>query len=124
MVYVIRYWKEILIGLVIVAAFIAGWRVCAWRYDSAIVGELKQQIQDYKALDEKRLDAAGKLEKELEEARKNSEIRYVERKKIIDRPVYRDCRIDDDGLRLLHEREGQINTARQYAYPSRGSSAP
>lgn len=111
-------------GLAIVVAFGAGWRICAWRYDSAIVGELKKQVEDYQRLDKERLDTATELEQKLEEARKNAEIRYIERKKIIERPIYRECRLDADGLRILHERQSQLNATRKHAYPSGGDTAP
>lgn len=124
MVWILANWKKVIIGLALAMAFAAGWRICAWRYDSAIVGELKRQVAEYEQLDKQRLADATELERKLEEARKNAEIRYIERKKIVERPVYRECRIDTDGLRILHERQSEINTARKYAYPSRGNTAP
>jgi hypothetical protein len=102
--------------MAIALAFIAGWRVSAWRYDAIHKTELERVIAEYEVKDAEKTQRATELENQLAEARQKEKIRYVTRQKIIERPVYRDCAIDTDGLQFITDRATETNTARKHAY--------
>lgn len=107
-------WKILLV--VAVAAFIAGGYATHKWYRAGMVSELKSQILNLQAQDEVRRMRAEVLEKALADLQNKKEVRYVEVKKFIDRPVYRECVVDDDGVRTLREAIAATNAARKRAY--------
>lgn len=111
--------RAVAIGIVCVAIFSAGYQVKTWRVKSELADALQQQKAEFAELDKQRLESAEELERQLEQARKQKEVRYVEKQKIINRPVYRECKLDDDGLQLIRRQIREANTARKHAYPMR-----
>jgi hypothetical protein len=106
-------------GAVAFTVFMAGYQVKAWMVKSELADALQEQAEVFIELDKERLLAGADLENQLAEARKNKEIRYVEKQKIINRPVYRKCKLDADGLRFINEQIDGANAAREHAYPVR-----
>ncbi len=105
-------WEVLLLGAAIIAAFFAGWKVKSWQVDSrdlAIAQARDAMIAEY------RVNEAGKarmLEEKLASLKANERVIEREKLKIIDRPVYHNTCLDDDGLRLIEAaRSGKTNPA-------------
>ena len=102
----------------------AGWIIQGWKADSEKL-EAAQQALTEAAAQMASLQSAAfadhqksmALEQRLAEADENREIQYVERQKVIEKPVYRDYRLDADGMRIAKERAAEIAATRQHAYP-------
>lgn len=105
--------KLILAAIVVVGAFIAGWQVKSAfvaKRDLAIMEAKKEFIDAYKQAEGNRALA---FENKLQELRANERIIERERLKIIDRPVYNNECLDDDGLQLIERaRTGSTNTSK------------
>lgn len=83
--------------------FLGGWKIEAWRRDSADLERQNKAVAENIRRDKASYDAGA----EHEDFKAKEEIRYVERwrtaTKIIERPVYRNVCIDDDGVRLIND---------------------
>lgn len=83
--------------------FLGGWKTEAWRNDSLELEARNKATEKFKR-DEKRVDVAAEGH---EQFKAKEEIRYVEITKtvtrLVDRPVYRNVCVDDDGVRLLND---------------------
>ncbi len=83
--------------------FLGGWKVEAWRRDSADLERQNKAVAESVRRDKASYDAGA----EHEDFKAKEEIRYVERwrtaTKIIERPVYRNVCIDDDGVRIIND---------------------
>ena len=96
--------------LTIIAAALAGllvfgsaWKIQDWRFDSKEKERL-EQVQEAKRMREKRVvTASANYEKKKEVTR----VKYVkvieEVEKIVDRPVYKNICLDDDGIKLIND---------------------
>lgn len=83
------------------ASFSAGWTAQGWRRDSAA---LEQQVDDRAAEHRQleRLDAvADKAAKSQTAQQQRARVIYQEVERVVEKPVYRDVCLDDDGLRVL-----------------------
>lgn len=107
-------WKFVLAALV-VGFFSGGFTVYKF-FRAGEVSMLEAQIKNLEEQDKNRQEHATKLEKSLSELQDKKEVRYVEVKKFIDRPVYRNCAIDDDGMLAIREAVTATNAARERAY--------
>ena len=96
--------------LAILAAVLALIGISSWQYHSiykrgynAAVAKLEKQAQEQK---DKQQAVANKASSDYQtnkaEADKQAEIRYVEVQKIVERPVYRNVCLDDDGLQNIN----------------------
>jgi hypothetical protein len=104
--------------------FVGGWRVEHWRNNSAQLEAQAKATAKFKK-DEKRVDVAA----EGHEAFKEKErIVYVEQEKkvrvFVDRPVYRNVCIDDDGVRLINDAIAGRADSGEPATAVPGSAAP
>lgn len=108
----------------LVAGFTLGWSVADWRADAR---EL-QRVQAAKELaDEQqrmvaRASARVEAQREQRAARERVVVREVER--VLEKPVYRNVCLDDDGLRILADDIAASNARRELGPPVPGASAP
>jgi hypothetical protein len=81
--------------------FGGGWKTNGWRHDAAAHAASAQQQRDTL----KRMDRVDEAAASHEDFKAKEGIRYVEIVKVVtklvDRPVYRNQCLDDDGLRIL-----------------------
>ena len=98
----------------VIASFFIGWSVNAWRQDSKALEAAKAA----KVEQAKREEVVDTSSRSFEKAKKEVEIRYVTKTKevlkYIDRPVYMQQCIDDDGLRALNS---EIRAAKDTGKP-------
>jgi hypothetical protein len=108
---------KLLIAAGIAAAlFVTGWTVRGWKAESDEAREqrLVQQVIDKQRAHESRV--AQTLEDKLVRLKANERLVEKHRETIVERPVYRNGCIDDDGVRL-------IEAARAGKAPASGASA-
>lgn len=92
-----------IVGALILAAagFVGGWQVCSWKAGA----DAAEQLRADAAATVRRIDqidgAATGLEKAKETIRVQTRTITREVERLVDRPVYRDRCLDDDGLRLV-----------------------
>ena len=86
-----------------VLAFGSAWKIQDWRFDSKEKERL-EQVQEAKQMREKQISAASV---EYEKKKEVTRVKYVtitqEVEKIVDRPVYKNICLDDDGIKLINE---------------------
>lgn len=80
------------LGIALVSAFFAGWKMNGWRHDS----EYLARIEGAREALELTAKEIAKIEVQ------NTTIRQEVQTHVIEKPVYRDCRHDPDALRLLN----------------------
>ncbi len=89
-------------GVALVLAFGAGWWLCGLQVKAATVDQTKAQAQ----ADVKQSQRTSEAVQTHAEAKVKTEIRYVttvkEVEKLVERPVYLERCMDDDGLRVLN----------------------
>ena len=98
---------------VLLIAFLAGWQINGWRLaaEKAAAEEARQAMID--AFREEEAKAAAVLEKRLKELRANEKVIERERIKLVDRPVYSNECLDDDGLQLIERaRKGKSDAGK------------
>ena len=98
---------------VLLIAFLAGWQVNGWRLaaEKAAAEEARQAMID--AYREEEAKSAALLEKRLKELRANEKVIERERIKLVDRPVYSNECLDDDGVQLVERaRAGKTDTGK------------
>lgn len=99
-------------ALVAVAVgFSAGWKTQGWRWDASEKQRIEQEAKER----QKQLDRAHASSGVFEEKRSSNEIKYrtvtVAVKEFVDRPVYRNACLDDDGLRALNDQIAAITNS-------------
>ena len=94
---------------VLLIAFLAGWQINGWRLaaEKAAAEEARQAMID--AFREEEAKSAAVLEKRLKELRANEKVIERERVELVDRPVYSNVCLDDDGLQLINEAVSDAN---------------
>ena len=105
---------------VLAVAFLAGWQVNGWRMSAAQAAaeEARQAMID--AFREEEAKAAAVLEKRLKELRANEKVIERERVQVVDRPVYSNECLDNDGVQLVERaRKGQSDTSKSSGEVSR-----
>ena len=84
-------------------AFGSAWKIQDWRFDSKEKERL-EQVQEAKQMREKQISAASVG---YEKKKGVTRVKYVtitqEVEKIVDRPVYKNICLDDDGIKLINE---------------------
>lgn len=120
MPWVLANWKMILGGVIVAAAFAAGWVVKGAFDDSAELAAQKARQQLIDDLRDNEAHIANILERKLSELRANEKVIERERLKIIDRPVYSNECLDADGVRLIDKaRTSKANTGKSTGEVSR-----
>lgn len=112
--------KLIAVGGAILLSFIAGWKVNGWRYEAQIAETEKARQAMIDAYREEEAKAAAVLEKRLKELRANEKVIERERVQVVDRPVYSNECLDNDGVQLVERaRKGQSDTSKSSGEVSR-----
>lgn len=88
--------------LSLLAAFLAGWTVNGWYGDSLEYAATQAAVAAQDRANETEFKQAVELEAWLEKNRINERVIIRESVKLVDRPVYRNVCLDDDGLRLIN----------------------
>lgn len=97
---------------VLLIAFLAGWQVNGWRLaaEKAAAEEARQAMID--AFREEEAKIAAVFEKRLKELRANEKVIERERVKLVERNVYTNECLDDDGVQLVERaRTGKTNSS-------------
>jgi len=107
-------WKTLISPKVLGAAWavtIAAAMFFTWQYRAAIceatvsglrldaLAAIEKAERDAAAVADKHELAMGRLRKQLDEVSREAQ-------KVVERPDYRDCRLDDDGVRILRQARG------------------
>lgn len=83
--------------------FAGGWKTQGWRWDAADKQRMEQENKER----QRQLDRANTASTTFEDKRATNETRYrtvtVTLEKVVERPVYLQQCLDDDGLRVLNE---------------------
>lgn len=98
---ILAYWRQIVVAIVVIVSFIAGWQVkgaFVAKRDLAIAEAKAEFIKAYQTAE---ADKASILETKLQELKANEKVIERERIKIVDRPVYSNECLDADGLQLI-----------------------
>lgn len=109
----IKYWKPAAIALAIALTFFAG-----MRYESAlcevekqkIIAEYTQMIQDEV---NRQFVISTEYEDRIAELRKESRVIVEQVEVEVIKPIYRDCRVPESGLKLLNDTINKLNNARK-----------
>ena len=105
---------------VLLLAFLAGWQINGWRLaaEKAAAEEARQAMID--AFREEEAKIAAVFEKRLKELRANEKVIERERVQVVDRPVYSNECLDNDGVQLVERaRKGQSDTSKSSGEVSR-----
>jgi hypothetical protein len=90
-------------AVALAVGFAGGWTTQGWRWDAADKQRMEQEAREKS----RALDRANTASGTFEEKRTANETRYrtvtVTLEKVVERPVYLNQCIDDDGLRVLNE---------------------
>jgi hypothetical protein len=96
-----------LLGVAFAAAFVGGWTVQGWRLNAKHSAEILVAARKAKEAYEAKEKQYNEASAALEVARNEREIVYrtIEKQveKIVDRPVYLNVCLDDDGLRIVND---------------------
>jgi hypothetical protein len=84
-----------------VAAFIAGWQLHSLVVDSETLVAERAAATAMQYSMEREFEAAMIVEAKLNEIRANERTIHTVERQIVDRPVYHNVCIDDDGLQLI-----------------------
>ena len=94
--------------------FGGGWKTQGWRWDAAEKHRIEQEAKER----QKQRDRAHTASTTFEDKRSTNETRYrtvtVTLEKVVERPVYLQSCLDDDGLRVLNS---QISRASDPGQP-------
>lgn len=92
-----KYLKYALFAL----CFAAGWLVCTWYEDSKDLAVKNAQEAILKAMRQTESEYAKTLEENLARLKANERVIEKFEREVVERPVYRNVCIDDDGLRII-----------------------
>lgn len=90
-----------LLAACLVAGFGAGWQVQAWRYTAAQADQAAEQAQAVQQAASQADAAASGHEATKERIRVEFQTVYRDVERVVEKPVYRDVCLDDDGMRVL-----------------------
>ena len=90
-----------LLAACLAAGFGAGWQVQAWRYTAAQVDQVAEQAQAVQQAASQADAAASGHEAAKERIRVEFQTVYRDVERVVEKPVYRDVCLDDDGMRVL-----------------------
>ena len=108
----LKYWKPVAIGLILIGAFFAG-----VRYESAtcelekqeIIAEYTQMIQDEV---DRRYDISVDYEERLAILRSQTREVIKEVEVEVVKPIYKDCKVPESGVNLLNDTINKLNKSR------------
>jgi hypothetical protein len=80
----------------------SGFKVESWRWSAAELAQQAEIVAERNAAEAKQAAASAALEKQKESVRVEYQTITKEVTKLVDRPVYRNVCLDDDGLRLAN----------------------
>ena len=93
----------IAVALAGVLAFGSAWKIQDWRFD-AKEKERLEQVQEAKQMREKQISAASANYEKKKEVTRVKYVKVIEEvEKIVDRPVYKNICLDEDGIKLINE---------------------
>lgn len=101
-----RYSLPLKIVLMVVFALISayfGWSMRGWKEESVRLQEKQAIILQHKAEMKQQQDTATHLEQQLSQLKQKEKVVVRETYKVVERPVYRNVCLDDDGLRLIEQ---------------------
>ena len=110
--------------LALVLGFGSGWKVRAWKAGADDAQRIEAEQSDAAKA---RGHAAQVVEAhEAKREAREQQARIIEREvtRVVEKPVYRNLCLDDDGLRILAEALGAPGSAAQPAPALRAASAP
>ncbi len=95
----------------------SAWQVQAWRHEAREAQRLESE-RETRSLLARRADSAA-ASHEARRQRIDAEVRVITQEvdRVVERPVYRDRCIDDDGLRLIARAIGGADAASEPAHP-------
>lgn len=86
-----------------ILAFGSAWKIQDWRFDSQEKERL-EQVQEAKRMREKQITVASAGYEKKKEATRIKYVTITETvEKIVDRPIYKNVCLDDDGIKLINE---------------------
>ncbi|MBT9146155.1 MAG: hypothetical protein DDT42_02037 [candidate division WS2 bacterium] len=101
--FLFNQYKYYVFAVALVASFFSGVKVSGWFHDSKELAT-QERVREFKKHEN---SVATKLEERLKELKANERIIEREKLKIIDRPIYLNECIDDDGLQLLNKQRSR-----------------
>ena len=109
----LKYWKPIGIGLVILGTFFAG-----VRYESLVCEQEKREIIDeFASRLQEQIDRQYEISLQYEErlADMRSEIYTISQQvdSEVVKPIYRDCKVPETGVKLLNDTVDNLNKLRK-----------
>jgi predicted nucleic acid-binding Zn-ribbon protein len=111
-------WKLIVGAFGLLAVAVLVWIILGWRADSRALDSALAETAEIRALLEATVEQyesaqakSVEIQSKLDDMEQKKEVRYVKVKEIIDRPVYRDCAIDDDGVLVNNEAISETKSA-------------
>lgn len=85
-------------NILFLASFVAGWSVSSWYSDSLELVAARAAVKASQGVAADQLKSAEKIQLELSRLSANEKTIIRENVKLVDRPVYRNVCLDDDGL--------------------------
>ena len=95
-------------AVLMLASFGAGWQIQAWRWKAAESAQIEQANQALVAEQKRSAEASKAYQEQLAKVRTKTRVIVNEVNREIEKPVYRDCVIPDNGRMLL---DSAIDTA-------------
>ncbi|WP_288937043.1 hypothetical protein [uncultured Sphingomonas sp.] len=86
-------------NILFAAAFVAGWSASNWHSDSLELVAVKAAQASAHEVSGNNLKTAEKIQLELSRIKSNEKTIIRENVKLVDRPVYHNVCLDDDGVR-------------------------
>lgn len=113
LVTLLKYWKPLAVALAIALTFFAG-----MRYESAICEVEKQElIAEYTQMIQDEVDRqfaiSVEYEDQIAELKKETRVIVEQVEVEVVKPIYRDCRVPESGLKLLNDTINKLNNARK-----------
>jgi len=106
-----------------IASFGAGWQFNSYKEDSIRLAEKEATEKAVRIFVDNESKVAGIVADKLKRLRANERIIERHTQKVIDRPVYRNICIDDDGLHIINNSYALGNTAELIGEMSRNATA-
>lgn len=95
--------KIIIASVLFFIGMSSGYLINDWKRDSEDFKIQKRVDEFLEEQRKKQLEASLKLEEKLKELKANEKIIHTKEKEIIERPIYRNICVDDDGLSILNQ---------------------
>lgn len=100
---ILSKWKLFLTIFVIVGSFYTGYQYSIYKNDSEQLHQLLIQQQIMQTYLSRESEVAKNVEERLQQLTANETVIERERVQIVERPVYNNVCIDEDGLRLIKQ---------------------